>query len=82
MSLKEIVLPSGLINIEEYAFSYCQTLTTITIPESVKAIDYHAFIYCNDLATVLFDGTKEKWEEVNIKSGNNDLLKANIIFLK
>jgi len=82
ISLKEIVLPSGLINIEEYAFSYCQTLTTITIPESVKAIDYHAFIYCNDIATVLFDGTKEKWEEVNIKSGNNDLLKANIIFLK
>ena len=37
------VIPSGVTNIESYAFEYTQNLTSITIPTSVKKIGLAAF---------------------------------------
>lgn len=41
--IKEIVIPSSLINIGEYAFEYCTSLTQIVIPDSITNIGQYAF---------------------------------------
>ena len=41
--------------IDEYAFSNCNTLTTVVIPKSVTTIGYGAFDSCGRLTTVTFD---------------------------
>ncbi len=42
----------GVTNIGDYAFQYCQSLTSVTIPNSVTSIGEHAFQYCRSLASV------------------------------
>ena len=42
----------GVTNIGDYAFQYCQSLTSVTIPNSVTSISENAFSYCPSLASV------------------------------
>ena len=42
---------TGLASIENWAFSYCQSLTNITIPDSVTEIGTGAFGYCKSLTS-------------------------------
>lgn len=39
-----------LTTIEDYAFSYCSSLTSIYIPKSVTSIGHRAFFNCSNLA--------------------------------
>ena len=47
-----VVIPSSVTSIGEYAFGYCDGLTSIEIPSSVTSIGDHAFAYCERLASV------------------------------
>lgn len=51
--LKEINLPEGVTEIDQFAFSHCG-LRKICIPASVNAIDSHAFSRCDALKSVKF----------------------------
>ena len=57
------VIPSGVTNIESYAFEYTQNLTSITIPTSVKKIGLAAFANSVLTSVVIPDGvdTIESW---------------------
>ena len=57
------VIPSGVTNIESYAFEYTQNLTSITIPTSVKKIGLAAFASSVLTSVVIPDGvdTIESW---------------------
>ena len=46
-------IPEGVINIGEYAFCACASLTSIVIPESVTSIDSGAFADCSSLTRVV-----------------------------
>jgi len=48
----EIVLPDGLLSIEEYAFYGCENITSINIPSSVTSIGEGAFYGCTGLPVV------------------------------
>ena len=50
------VIPSGVTNIESYAFEYTQNLTSITIPTSVKKIGLAAFASSVLTSVVIPDG--------------------------
>ena len=50
-TIKEAILPSGLVEIWPDAF-YCSSIERITIPESVLRIDSEVFVNCNLLAEV------------------------------
>ncbi len=45
----DLVIPSGVTSIGNYAFFYCTSLTSITIPDSVTSIGYSAFDGCTSL---------------------------------
>ena len=47
-----LTLPSGLTQINEYAFHSCSDLTSITIPNSITSIGGFAFYDCNGLTSI------------------------------
>ena len=47
--ITELVIPNGVAEIGEYAFSNCTSLTSVTIPDSVTTIDGTAFWGCDSL---------------------------------
>jgi hypothetical protein len=50
--VKEVVIPSGVTAIGDWAFCECESLTSITIPDSVTRIGIGAFCGCSNLASV------------------------------
>ena len=73
-------IPESVESIGEYAFAPCNSLTTVEIGDSVESIGTRAFSGCGSLTTVYYAGTQEEWEQIAIESGNEDLLKAKLIF--
>ncbi len=58
--LTEIILPTSITQIDEYAFYNCKSLNTITIPSSVKSIGVLSFCGCTSLLEVSVpDSVKE-----------------------
>ena len=50
--LTELVIPDGVTEIKNYAFSNCSSLTSVTIPNSVTSIGDCAFRTCSSLTSV------------------------------
>ena len=50
-NVKIVVISDGVTSIGDYAFSNCETLTSITIPDSVTSIGNGAFYKCTSLTT-------------------------------
>ena len=57
ITLKQIILPSSLTTIKEYAFQGCKGLTDINIPVGVTSIEQYAFSDCSGLKTISFSET-------------------------
>ncbi|WP_197018786.1 leucine-rich repeat protein, partial [Prevotella sp. P6B4] len=51
-SFDELAYFTGLTSIDDYAFAYCDGLTSVTIPNSVKSIGSYAFDSCDNLTSV------------------------------
>lgn len=47
-----IIIPTGVTNIEDYAFAWNQNLASIELPNSVKATGYGAFYRCDALTSI------------------------------
>lgn len=62
--LANLVIPSGITNIERQAFNSCSEIETLEIPASVTNIDYRAFYLCDNLRIVYYDGTEAEWAAV------------------
>lgn len=48
----ELIIPSSVESIENYAFHGCSKLTSVKIPDSVISIGNWAFGYCESLTSV------------------------------
>ena len=48
----DLTLPSGITQINQYAFKDCSSLKSITIPDSVTSIGVDAFYNCSSLTSV------------------------------
>ncbi len=68
----DLVIPSEISRIREYAFAYCTGLTSLTIPNSVKHIDQAAFNACSSLTSVIVE-----WETPVSISSNTFSNRAN-----
>lgn len=78
--LEYITLPKNITRIENYAFSECENLKIISIPKNITNIDICAFNRCNNLHDIYYGGSKKQWDSININTGNECLLNANIHF--
>ena len=61
----EFVIKDGTVTIADYAFSYCDDLTSITIPDSVKNIGKFAFIVCYNLANIIVDENNPNYKSID-----------------
>lgn len=75
----ELVLPSYITEIYQYAFHNCSGLTSVTIPNSVTSIGEAAFWFCSGLKKVFYVGSEEQWKAISIGSNNNPLTSAAIV---
>ena len=56
----KVIIPDGVAEIGEYAFSRCKALVSITIPNGVVKIGHGAFIACDALEAITIpDGVAE-----------------------
>ena len=55
MTIKE-----GTLRISDYAFDYCEGLTSIVIPNSVTEIGEYAFSYCEGLSSIVIPNSVTK----------------------
>ena len=51
------LVPDGTVNIGDYAFYHCDSLTTVTVNGSVDSIGDYAFYHCGSLTTVTVNGS-------------------------
>lgn len=61
----EIVIPEGVITIEEYAFKGCSLLTSIVIPSSVEVIQNCAFSHCQSLKVIIVSGENKNYMSID-----------------
>ncbi|MBO5181321.1 MAG: leucine-rich repeat domain-containing protein [Paraprevotella sp.] len=52
VEIKDLVIPSSVTSIGEWAFAGCSGLTSVTIPNSVTSIKNQAFARCSGLTSV------------------------------
>ena len=81
-ALEEIAVPDGVADLGDTAFYGCKALGSVTLPATLRTVEMSAFTDCEALKTVIFGGTKEAWEKVEINQrGNEPLLSAEMRFL-
>lgn len=51
--VKQLIVPSGVTEIKNYAFSGCSDLTSVVIPNGVTSIGEEAFYNCTGLTSVI-----------------------------
>ena len=61
----ELVLPSYITGIHQYAFYGRTGLTSATIGNSVTSIGIYAFSGCSGLASITFNGTIAQWNAIS-----------------
>lgn len=49
---RQTIIPNSVTKIGDYAFHFCEALTSISIPSSVTSIGSYAFRYCTGLTTI------------------------------
>ena len=81
-NLVYVSIGNGVNTIEDRAFMFCNSLTEVTISGSVTGIGCDAFAGNNTLTDIYFIGTPAEWNSIIIADGNDDLLNADLHFLK
>lgn len=70
-ALSEVTFPASLKTIEKSAFSGCRNLSKVKLPASLTTIQSYVFDRCSALKTVFYDGSLERWSQINT---SNDFL--------
>ncbi len=77
-AITEIIIPSGVQQIEGWTFSGCSSLEKIVLPKTVTNINSYAFYNCTALTDVYFAGTQSQWEAISVETNNDCLVNANV----
>ena len=77
--IKSIIINDGVTSIGDYAFVGCAGLD-VTIPKSLVSIGESAFSSYSGTMNVYYNGSRGKWNRIDIGSGNSALNNAVIHF--
>jgi len=80
-SLTEIDFPDGVTFIAGNIFNNCDSLTSVYLGRGVTNIDFCAFLYCDNLTNIYYNGTRERWKQIEIIEGNDSIRYAAIHYL-
>ena len=61
----DVVIPAGVVHIEAYAFSGCNSLTSVTIPASVASVGDPSFSDCSGLNVFSVDADNPNFKSVS-----------------
>ncbi|MBO5857717.1 MAG: leucine-rich repeat domain-containing protein, partial [Clostridia bacterium] len=75
-AFSEIEIPMGVTRIERGAFFWCENLTKITLPNTLQYIGVAIFDECENLETIVFKGTEEEFNNIEIDETNNEKLES------
>ncbi|MBQ8892854.1 MAG: leucine-rich repeat protein [Clostridia bacterium] len=64
--LTDLIIPEGVTSIGYYAFQGCDSLTTLVLPATLEYIGYGAFSYAPNLEHILFLGTEEQFQKIDL----------------
>ena len=76
--LTRVELQTGTTAIPERTFFGCAALEKITVPYTLTAIGQDAFAGCSALQSVTYNGTTTQWNAIELGSGNEPLLNAEL----
>lgn len=68
--LNEVKLGTGVTDIGEYAFRACMRLKLLELPGTVTEVGEYAFADCYSLLLVLYGGSAEQFETLELSSTN------------
>lgn len=74
--LTEVRLEEGVVEIGNSAFNSCPALSVLILPASLTVIEYSAFWRSDQIWHVLYQGTEEQWNAIDIGIDNEGLLNA------
>ncbi len=77
---QSFTVPDGVIEIDYVAFALCENIEKITLSDDIKIVDSSAFEACESLCEIYYSGSEDDWNAIEIASGNDPLLNANIHF--
>lgn len=77
-SLKSVILPDSVTNIDIGAFFNCSSLESVAIPVGVTTLPHQVFTNCYNLTDVYYGGSREQWQEISVGAWNDPLLSAKI----
>ena len=77
--IKSIVISDGITHIGGTSFPYCAA-TSVTIPASVTSIGSSAFVRCSELTDVRYAGSREQWNQIDIRNNNEPLTGASFTY--
>ena len=60
-----MTIPDSVTSIGEYAFEYCDSLTSVTIGNGVTSIGFEAFYSCDSLTSIKYRGTSSQWNAIS-----------------
>lgn len=66
--VSSVVIPAGVIKIQNNAFSNCPILRTVTVPVSTTLLGEYVFSYCPSLYAVYFEGDAPKADDSILKA--------------
>lgn len=75
-NLKTVILPEGLLEIQDGSFSYCPALGTINIPSTVTSLGEEAFYNCESDLEITCAGVTYNWatsqDTIDVTLGNGE----------
>lgn len=80
VQLDSVSIPDSVVNIGDTAF-YGSSLLSVRMSDSITNIGAGAFSNCSNLKNVYYVGDSSKWDNIVLKSGNDNLISANRKFV-
>ena len=75
--IRKVTVGAGVVSIGDEAFYGADRLLYLYLPKSVQSVGEEAFIYTN-LQTVLYAGTKDDWNGIDVEAENDPLTNAEV----